>query len=102
MDKNSLISKLSKAIEESKGDWGRNQYLLKRIKKNKEIINSDKLYLEKLLEIKQLEVAEESTEQPNIPKKDKSVFLNPNLINCNTCKKPIKLDEKSIRQQNSW
>ncbi|KFM19987.1 hypothetical protein AAA799P11_00291 [Marine Group I thaumarchaeote SCGC AAA799-P11] len=101
MDKNSLITKLTKAIDESKGDWGRNQYLLKRIKSNKEIITSDKHYLEKLLDVESLEITEEP-QKPKLPKKDKTVFLNPNLVKCDTCKKPIEIDEKSIRYQNLW
>lgn len=40
-----------KIISESKGDDGRNQYLLKRIKQNQELIHSDKLYLEKILDV---------------------------------------------------
>ncbi len=100
MDKNLLITQLAGAIEQSKGDQGRNQYLLKRIKQNKELINSDKIYLERILGLK-------ITEQPNIQhqqisKKNKSVFLNPNLVKCATCNKEIKLDEKLFRNQNFW
>ncbi len=80
MDKNFLISKLAEAIDQSIGDSGRNQYLLERIKQNKEFINSDKLYLERILRM----AISEITDKTNIPhqqtsKKDKTVFLNPNL-----------------------
>jgi len=100
LDKNLLIDKLANAIEQSKGDQGRNQYILNRIKENKEFLNSDKLYLERILGLK-------ITEQPNIQhqqisKKNKSVFLNPNLVKCATCNKKIKLDEKLFRNQNFW
>jgi cellulose synthase/poly-beta-1,6-N-acetylglucosamine synthase-like glycosyltransferase len=100
LDKNLLIDKLADAIEQSKGDQGRNQYILNRIKENKEFINSDKLYLERILGLK-------ITEQPDIQhqqisKKNKSVFLNPNLVKCATCNKEIKLDEKLFRNQNFW
>ena len=78
MDKNSVIEKLTKAIEDSAGDWGRNQYLLKVIEKNREITNSDKEYLEKLLEIDNLTIEEES-KATIISKKDNSVFLNPEV-----------------------
>lgn len=103
MDKNSLITKLTVAVYQSKGDLGRNQYLLKRIKHNKDLINSDKLYLERILGLKIPEITDETQSQyQQIPKKDKSVFLNPNLIKCATCNKEIKLDEKSSRYQNFW
>ncbi|MHA7733930.1 glycosyltransferase family 2 protein [Nitrosopumilus sp. S6] len=102
MDKNSVISKLTKVIEESTGDWGRNQYLLKVIKNNREITNSDKAYLEKILEIDNLTISEEPIIQTKSLKKDKSVFLNPDLVKCKTCQKSINLDEKSIRHQNNW
>ena len=58
MNKDYLISKLTGFLEESKGDQGRNQYLLKRIKQNNEIINSDKIYLETLLKLKISEITE--------------------------------------------
>ena len=91
MDKNFLITKIEELLEESKGDEGRNHYILERIKENKEIIHSDKLYLERVLEIKISEVVI-GMEKPyhEIPKKDTSVFLNPNLIKCTTCDKEIK------------
>ena len=103
MDKNLLITKLADAIDQSKGDWGRNQYLLKRIKQNKEFINSDKLYLERILGFEVPVIADKTVIQYHkIPKKDKSVFLNPNLIKCATCNGEIELDEKSTRIQSLW
>ena len=63
MDKNFLITILAEAIEQSKGDWGRNQYLLKRIKENKEIINSDKLYLERISGLKIPEITNKTNNQ---------------------------------------
>ena len=38
-------------MKQSKGDDGRNQYLLKRLNQNRDIINSDRLYLEKILDL---------------------------------------------------
>ncbi len=103
MDKNFLISKLAIAADQSKGDNGRNQYLLKRIEQNRDLINSDKLYLEKILGLKISEITYETqNKDQQIPKKDKSVFLNPNLIKCVECTKEIKLDEKSTRIQSLW
>lgn len=101
MNKNFLINKLTDAIEQSKGDWGRNHHLLERIKQNSEITNSDKLYLESLLELEILEIKDEVKKQ-QIPKNDKTIFLNPNFVKCTTCDKEIQLDEKSVRYKNFW
>jgi len=103
LDKNFLISKLADAIDQSKGDSGRNHYILKRIKENKEFINSDKTYLERILGLEITEITDKTViSHQQIPKKDKSVFLNPNLIKCATCNNEIKLDEKSTRIQSLW
>ena len=103
MDKNYLISKLNDVIQQSKGDDGRNRYLLKRIKDNREIINSDKLYLEKILDLKISEIKFDSINiQQKYPKKDKTVFLNPKMIKCKSCLKEISLEEKSSRYENNW
>jgi len=101
LDKNFLINKLTDVTEQSKGDWGRNQHLLKRIKQNKEITNSDKLYLESLLKVEILEITD-NVEKQQIPKKNETVFLNPNFVKCATCDKEIQLDEKSVRYNNFW
>jgi cellulose synthase/poly-beta-1,6-N-acetylglucosamine synthase-like glycosyltransferase len=74
LDKNYLILKLSDAIQQSKGDNDRNRYLLKRINHNREIINSDKLYLEKILDLKISEIKFDSINtHQNYPEKDKTV-----------------------------
>lgn len=103
MDKNFLISKLTKAIKESKGDYGRNQYLLNRIKHDKEIVNSDKIYFKK---ITGYDIKESFKIEPRpletIIKKNDSFLLNPNLIKCTECGKEIKLDERSLRNQKLW
>jgi len=79
LDKNFLISKLAIAADQSKGDNGRNQYLLKRIEQNRDLINSDKLYLEKILGLKISEITcETQNKDQQISKKDKSSF---NVIN---------------------
>ncbi|QLH02901.1 glycosyl transferase [Nitrosopumilus cobalaminigenes] len=103
MDKNLIISKLADAMEQSIGDNGRNQYLIKRLNQNREIINSDRLYLERILglEIRDIESKKDKTVQ-HTTRKDKSVFLNPKMIKCSECKIEIKLDEKSSRYKNNW
>lgn len=74
MDKNYLISKLNDVIQQSIGDDGRNRYLLKRINHNREITNSDKLYLEKILNLKISKIKFDSTNtRQESPKKDKTV-----------------------------
>ena len=103
MDKNVLISKLVKSLERSKGDWGRNHHILKRLKQNKEIAKSDILYLEKLLELKiqKITYVVENINQQSSKKAD-LVFTNQNLVNCSTCNDEIKFDEKSSRYQKKW
>ena len=103
MDKNFLTTILVEAIKQSKGDWGRNQYLLKRIKQNKEIINSDKQYLERISGLKIPEIMnKEDNQYQQIPNKDKSVSLISDLVKCTICNKKIKMDEKSTRHRNFW
>jgi len=103
LNRNFLILKLVQAIEQSNGDWGRNQHILKRIKKKQEITNSDRTYLEKILGIKIQRITHdiENTNQ-QISKKSDLVFINPNLVKCASCINEIKLDEKSLRYQKKW
>ena len=86
----------------SKGDIGRNRYLLQAIKNNQEISNSDKKYLEKILGFAITDKIEEQNPTQQILKKDRSIFLNPNLIKCATCNNEIKLNEKSNRCEKKW
>ena len=88
------------AIENNDGDMGRNQYLLKRINKNEPIFESDKKYLNRILELDINEIYKiEINKSTDIPKKDKSVFLNPNLTKCALCDMDVQLNEKSTRYQ---
>lgn len=64
MNKNFLITKLTVVVDQSKGDLGRNQYILKRIKHNKDLINSNKLYLEQILGLKIPEITDETHSPP--------------------------------------
>jgi len=100
LDKNFLITILAEAIGQSKGDQGRNEYLLKRINENKEILNSDKLYLERISGLKITDKTDNQRQQ--IPEEDKSVFPILDLVKCSTCNKEIKMDEKSTRERNFW
>ena len=103
MDKNFLTTILVEAIKQSKGDWGRNQYLLQRIKQNKEIINSDKQYLERISGLKIPEIMNKEDDQyQKILNKDKPVSLISDLVKCTICNKEIKMDEKSTRHRNFW
>ena len=102
MDRILLIKKLVDAIKSSKGDPERNRYLIRIVNKNKEISNSDKAYLKNYLGINISGKITESKSVKKIPKKDKTIFLNPNLIKCTTCDKEIKFIEKSIRYKKKW
>lgn len=101
LEKEELESKLTEVILQSKGDQGRNQYLLERIRHKREITNSDRLYLERILEI-QIPEIKYDTPKIKIERNDKTVFLNPNMINCFGCQKEIKLDQKSARYKKKW
>ena len=103
MDKNFIISKLSLAIDQSKGDDGRNQYLLERLGNNRHITNSDRFYLERILELKISNIHDEVIKGKTIiQKKDNTIFLNPKMVRCYSCEKEINLEEKSLRFQNKW
>jgi len=92
LDKKQIISKLNDAISNNKGDNGRNQYLIKRINENHPLFESDKKYLEKILEEDIIEIKNKP-----IAKNNKPIFLNPNLTKCLLCNIDIQLDEKSTR-----
>lgn len=100
MDKNYIISKLSYAITNNIGDFGRNQYLLKRIKEQEILFESDKKYLKKILGLDNIEIKKDK--QTDMSKKELSIFLNPNLIKCSLCNRDIQLNEKSTRQDKNW
>jgi cellulose synthase/poly-beta-1,6-N-acetylglucosamine synthase-like glycosyltransferase len=76
---------------------------LKRILQNRELINSDRIYLENILNFKIIEISDKSKlEVYKKIKKDETIMLNPNLIKCSSCKEKINLEEKSPRYQNLW
>lgn len=101
MDRNSVIIELIRLIGEDIGDDGRNRHILKRIELSLEIANSDKKYLEEILQIDDF-VMGNNAEKKIIPPKKEIIFLNQNLVNCVKCQKQIKLNEKSCRNKNSW
>lgn len=98
-----MILRILECTKKEEGDWGRNNYLLKRLNENNPIFNSDKKYLEKLLalEIDTIEDKDQCKKNINVSK-DRSIFLNPSLTKCAQCKNEIKLDEKSTRYENGW
>ena len=101
MDKNFIILKLSLAIDQSKGDVGRNPYLLERLGNNRDITNSGRFYLERILELKIPNIHDEPIKEKTIvQKKDSIIFLNPKMVRCYSCEKEINLEEKSSRFQN--
>lgn len=51
LEKINLIEQLQIAQNRDYGDWGRNRYLLNRLKNNQNIFNSDRIYLSNLLGI---------------------------------------------------
>ncbi len=101
LDKNFLISKLTEIIQIGKGDEGRNNYLLKRIKENNVIFDSDKKYLERLLGLK-ISAITTNTDFSTNKLKDKSFLQNTDLTQCSTCKKVIELKDKSLRHKDKW
>ncbi|MCV0392219.1 MAG: glycosyltransferase [Nitrosopumilus sp.] len=101
MDRKLLISKLDQAIKNTVGDDGRNHYLIKRIKQKKELLKSDKKYIERILEIKIDKISDDDSS--NISNdKTKQFFPNLNLAKCTTCNNEIKLEDKSIRDNHKW
>ena len=63
MDKNLVVNRLEDTIKETKWDRRKNQYLLKRIKENKELYPSDEKYLENILKLK---IVEKPVEQKTV------------------------------------
>lgn len=96
MTKIAIIDIIKNGIENEIGDLGRNYYLINRILNEQMIFESDKKYLEKTFGIQKFSCKERQI------KKDKSIFLNRNLVKCATCTKDILFDEKSLRHQNDW
>ena len=73
------------------------------LRNNRNITNSDLLYLERILELEILNIYDEAIKEKTIiQKKDNTVFLNPKMIRCHSCEKEISLEEKSLRFQNEW
>ena len=92
MDKNLVTSKLECKIKETGWDRKKNQYLLKRIKENKEIYQSDKKYLERILklEIKHNPVEQKTIQTQVIEKQETNELLK-------SFEKPV--EQKTIQTQ---
>jgi len=104
VDRKYLILRIMECIKNEDGDWGRNQYLLKRLNENKEIFNSDKKYLENLtgLKIDVIKSISNTFKDNKMQQNDPTIFLNSNLVKCTQCKNEIKLEDKSTRKNNNW
>ena len=89
---------LENSLKEDYGDWGRTQYLIKRILNNKEIFESDKKYIHRLNEVL------ESKKQVHIAKAELilDTDITKELARCNYCDVKINLDEKSLRKNKFW
>ncbi|MGI0056993.1 MAG: RAD55 family ATPase, partial [Nitrosarchaeum sp.] len=102
MNSAELIEKLEESLQNNLGDWGRTQYLIKRIQKKQEIFQSDRKYLNKILESMQLKTQNiDLTSEKTIPTNQQPIFIE-DLIKCNYCDTAIELNQKAIRKNDFW
>jgi hypothetical protein len=94
LEKDHIILKLKETLEKDYGDYGRTQYIIEKLQNDLPFPKSDYLYIERMIKLCG-PVIEESKETPEI-------ILDSDLIKCHHCNSYIKLDEKSIRKNNSW
>jgi circadian clock protein KaiC len=97
-----LIAKLEESLQNDLGDWGRTQYLIRRIQKKQEIFQSDKKYLDKMLESMQLKTQKINLEPKKIVLQNQQSSFIDSLIKCNHCDTVIELNQKTIRKNNFW
>jgi len=97
-----LIAKLEESLQNDIGDWGRTKYLIKRIQKKQEIFQSDKKYLDKVLESMQIKIQEVNLEFERTIQTNQQIPIANNLIKCNYCDVEIQLNQKAIREKNFW
>ena len=101
MNDEDLIPILEKCIENDLGDLGRTRYLIKRIKKKQVILQSDRIYLDRLVSFEQAEISDINIElEDKIQTTLQTGFIN--FIKCNSCTKDIVFNEKAIRKNNFW
>jgi len=102
LDSAEIIVKLEQSLQNDLGDWGRNQYLIKRIEKNQDIFQSDKKYLDRLFESLQLKIQDRESKYKKPFEKIHQIPLIDNLIKCNYCDVEINLEQKAIRKKDCW
>jgi len=95
-----IIVMLEESLQYNLGDWGRTQYIIERIQKKMEIFQSDKKYIDRMLDgiqkIHQTLLEIEKTE-----KVKQKIFVQ-DLIKCDRCELEIGLNQKAIRRKNFW
>ncbi len=94
MEKDHIIQKLKESIEKDYGEFGRTQYVIEKLQKEASLPKSDHRYIERMIKLCKPEIEA----QAKIPE----IILDLDLIKCHHCNSYIKLDEKSIRKNNSW
>lgn len=96
METEFIITKLNESLEKEYGDSGRTQYIIEKLQKEASLPKSDYLYIERMIKLCKPVIDESELEgiQESIPTFD--------LIKCHHCDSHIKLDERSIRKNNSW
>ena len=96
MEKELTITKLKESLEKDYGDYGRTHYIIEKLQKEAPLPKSDNLYIERMIKL-----CEPIIEEPKLEEISKYTSSS-DLIKCHHCNLQIKLDEKSIRKNNSW
>jgi len=96
LEKDLTITKLKESLEKEYGDEGRTHYIIEKLQKEAPLPKSDNLYIERMIKL-----CESIIEEPKLEEISKHISSS-DLIKCNLCNLDIKLDEKSIRKNNSW
>lgn len=96
MDKEEIISKLRESLERDFGDYGRTQYVIEKLEKDRPLPNSDHIYIERMIKLCEPIIVEAK------PAPIVDIILPEDLIKCHHCDVQIKLDERSVRKNNFW
>ena len=95
MEKDLTILKLKESLEKDYGEYGRTQYIIEKLQKELPLPKSDHLYIERMIKL-----CEQSIEESDLEVVSK-ILSSSDLVKCYLCNSSIKLDEKSIRKNNS-